>query len=175
MVTARRVKNTIIIWAIVCTLAISVCLMGSLIHPQEVYAGEKSISGTYKGLKRLAQSRIPVAEPKGQGKVRARNSVLRSADPDWNNAGFFEVTLDKSILEETQMGYGVITHPGGDQTFIEYEGKLTSHSGAESTGEKKGFFIGGTGKFKGIRARWLLKWSFKMGGDMEGEWKVEYF
>ena len=173
MITAKSSK-TICIWNVVCTLIISVLLIVSLIHPQEVYADKKKISGTFKS-QRLGRSKIPVAEPKAKGYMTVRNSVLKSANPDWNNASFFEVTLDKSILEQTQRGYGVITHPGGDQTFIEYEGKVTSTSGANSTGENKGFFIGGAGKFKGIRARWLLKWSYKMGEGMAGEWKVEYF
>ena len=109
------------------------------------------------------------------GFVDVNNSVLKSADPDWNNARYFNIVYDESVKELTQKGYGVITHPGGDQTFIEFVGKVTSRSAADAAGENKGFFIGGTGKFKGIRARWKAKWAETMTEGLSAEWEVEYF
>ena len=63
-----------------------------------------------------------------------------------------------STGERSDKGYGVIPHPGGDQTFIEFKDKLTSDtSDSEWAGETQGFFLKGTGKFENIRARWKSK------------------
>ena len=53
--------------------------------------------------------------------------------------------------------YGVITHPGGDQTFVESEGSWkmdNSVAGFNWSFELSGRFVGGTGKFERIRALW---------------------
>ena len=91
-------------------------------------------------------------------------------------APLFWILYDESAKEWGRRGYGVITHPGGDQTFIKFASRLTSETGViEVTGEHEGFFIGGTGKFKDIKARWLLKWKRTAAGEGTAEWKVEYF
>jgi hypothetical protein len=78
--------------------------------------------------------------------------------------------------DEQYKGYGSITHPGGDQTvFVEFRDKTTSTAGPDMAGESEGFFIRGTGKFGDIKARWLLKWTMKVGEGSAGEWTVEYF
>ena len=53
--------------------------------------------------------------------------------------------------------------------------KDVSVSGSESIRELDGSFIGGTGKFKNIRARWLAKWEVKTAKGATAEWTVEYF
>jgi len=175
MATAKSGKKTIGIWGIVCVLVISACLLVSLIQSQEAYAEKKKIFGTFKRLPRLASTRIPIANVSTKGFLNVYHSVLSSPDPDWNNARFFYIIYSEPSKDYDYKGYGSITHPGGDQTFIEFVSKRTSASGADTAGEIKGFFIGGTGKLEGIRARWLLKWTVTMTEGMMGEWEVEYF
>ena len=146
-----------------------------LIQGQEAYGETKKISGTSKTIARLAQTPIAIADSPAKGLLIVFHSVLSSADPDWNDARFFYVEYAESMKEWGDRGYGVITHPGGDQTFIEFVGKLTSTAGSESTGEWEGVFIGGTGKFKDIKARWLLKWKRIMTEGRVSEWEVEYY
>ena len=169
MTIAKNRKKTIGIWAIVCTLVISACFLLPLIQNQEAYAETKKVTGTLKD-----------TVPLGCG---ARHSVLSSADPDWNNARFFSAGWRKFKFTKPGhfKGYGVITHPGGDQTFIQYVIKTVPSDGrretggSEWTGETEGFFISGTGKFKGIKARWMSKWKHTVTEGWMVEWGVEYF
>ena len=101
-------------------------------------------------------------------------SVLSSPDPDWNNAKCFYFLYNEPTKDYDHKGYGVITHPSGDQTFIQFVNKITSSSSINAVGKRKGLFLGGTGKFEGIRARWLVNWNEKTEG-MIGDWEVVYF
>ena len=167
MAKLKKDKKTVSIWAIVCILVISACFLLSLIQYQQAYAETKKISGTFKAVVQLS--------------FCARHAVLSSADPDWNNARFFSATQMEFTKPGHFNGYGVITHPSGDQTFIKFSDKMISSDGrketggSETTGETEGFFMQGTGKFEDIRARWLIKWKRTVTEGLMGEWKVEYF
>jgi hypothetical protein len=175
MTTINKSKVTIINRGLT-SIFIVICFLLSLIQSQEAYAEMKKVSGTSKTIARLARARIPLADLPVKGYLRVSHSVLSSADPDWNNARFFYIEYDETTKEWGERGYGVITHPGGDQTFIKFVGRLISVTGgSEMTGESEGFFIGGTGKFKDIKARWLLKWKWTVTEGTMGEWEVEYF
>jgi hypothetical protein len=175
MTTINTRKVTIINRGLT-TVVLAICFLLSLSQSQEAYAEMKKVSGTSTGDVRLAETKIAVAYSPKKGRLSVYHSVLNSADPDWNNAPFFYIVYDESAKEWDDRGYGVITHPGGDQTFIKFEGRRISYAALdEATGEHKGFFIGGTGKFEDIKARWLLKWTMKVGEGTVGEWAVEYF
>jgi len=98
--------------------------------------------------------------------------VLRSADPDWDNARTFTIRFDHPTKIKWFKGYIAITHPGGDQTFMKFEGKEES-LGAEAIYEAKGRYIGGTGKFKGITGTGAFnqKWTL---AKTTTQWKTEY-
>lgn len=176
MTAAKSAKKIVGIWAILCSLLISACFLMSLLLSQEVYAEKKKVSGTTKGDSRLGRTVFRIPDSKLHIFLNARHSVLNSADPDWNNARFFEVNCIDHSKPGHYRGYGVIYHPSGDQTFIEFETKIGSAKSTELTDEIKGFFIGGTGKYIGIRARWLskAKWEHISEGR-KAEWEVEYF
>lgn len=175
MIIAKSCKKPVGSRGITCVFFVMVCFIVSLTHAQEAYADKKMVSGTLKELPRLATTRIALANSKTKGFLDVNRSVLSSLDPDWNNARLFYIFYSEPSKDYDFKGYGVITHPDGDQTYIEFVSKITSSSGADASGEKKGFFIGGTGKFEGIRARWLLKTTGSMSKDMVGEWVVEHF
>ncbi len=172
--TAKSTKKIVGILAIVCILVISVGLMVSRISTQEAYAEKKKITGTSKVIDLLSRTKIPVPKTTVKGYLIVYNAVFSSADPDWNNARFFFVHYKEST--DGNKAYGVITHPSGDQTFIEFTEELPSVSGTDIKGETEGFFLKGTGKFKNIRARWKSKWMHNYsGGERIDEWTVEYF
>ena len=52
--------------------------------------------------------------------------------------------------------------------------KITTASSINAVGQRKGMFLGGTGRFEGFRAHWPVNWEDKTEG-MIGEWGIEYF
>jgi hypothetical protein len=179
MTTINKNKVTIINRGLT-GIFIVICFLFSQIQSQEAYAEMKKVSGTSKTFDRLSRSRIPfyntTVKDYINGYLRVYHAVLNSADPDWNNARLFYILYDESAKEWGDRGYGVITHPSGDQAFIKFKSReITITGGSEMTGEWEGFFIGGTGKFKDIKARWLSKWKWTVREGEVAEWKVEYF
>lgn len=170
MTTARSSKAACS-WTIVCVLTVSVLLMVPPICPQKAYADKKKITGTAKGIELLSRGRIPVPKSPVKGYISAKHQVLESADPDWNKADYFFVVYAASTREWNNKGFGVITHPNGDKTFIEFEEKYYA-SGSNYKGEIKGFFLRGTGKFKGIKGNWSSAW--ERSADRMENWEVEY-
>jgi hypothetical protein len=166
-------KKIISIQGFVCILLISICLMASLIESQEAYADTKKVSGAYKNPIPLTSTLIRLAN----SELRVFHVLLKSSDPDWNNARLFYIEYPEPTEDYHSKGFGTITHPGGDQTFIEYVNKLTpTTGGADRNGEINGSFIGGTGKFKAIRARWLVKWkNERLTVGFTSEWEIMPF
>ena len=177
MVSANIGKKPIGIWAIVCILVISACFLLSIIQTPEAYGEKKKVSGTYteNDKTRLTTARFSIPDSTLNVNISVQSVVLHSDDPDWNNARFFTVCYNDPAKADFSTGFGTIVHPGGDQTFIEYEGRLKSSGGADVTGEAEGIFLGGTGKFTGIKARYLSKWKSTMTEGDTVEWEVQYF
>lgn len=171
--TTSKNSKTIGTWTIVCTLAISFLLLVSLFNPQEACADKKKITGTSEGVDLLARARIPVPKSPVKGSITACNMILDSDDPAWNKAGFYFAEYLASTGEWNYKGFGVITHPGGDQTFIEFEQKRTGKGGVY-IGEVSGFFLKGTGKFKGIKGSWNSNWERVAGKNRLDKWVAEY-
>jgi len=180
MATAKSGKKTIGIMGIVCILAISVCLMISTIQIQESYAETKTVSGTFKLAYNLAKNHIINPDTKCTVLVTNRLFTLNSTESIWNNASYYYVSteMDFTMVGGDSKIYAVITHPGGDQTFIESEGtwKFGSLEGGYNWSfESNGKFIGGTGKFKGIKALWKFKGKGKEDKEIIGEWEVKHY
>ena len=165
-----------VIWAFVCALIVSICLMVSLIQPQQAYAETKKVSGTLKMYNRLVQTSIRTPNPANKTWVNVDQSIFSSDNKDWNNAYFFYVTYTEISEEYDSKGYGTITHSNGDQIFIEIVSKLTSKGGlvGDTTGVRKGKILGGTGKFEGIKGNFLSKFKQTMMEGRTAEWEVEY-
>lgn len=175
MAPISKNKKTIIIRGFT-SIFIVCCFLLSLNFSQEACAEPKKVSGTMKRLPNLAKDKIPIPNCEQHLYLNVHQAILSSDDPDWNNAryfyfGYYEFGKDQNEYS----GYGSISHPGGDQTFYKIAGKITSESGTDRAGETEGFIIRGTGKFKDIKARWLIKWKKNLAEGMMGEWAVEYF
>ena len=177
MASGKSGKKTIGIGAIACTLVISACFLLSIIQTPEAYGEKKKVSGTYteNDKTRLTTARFSIPDSTLNVNISVQSVVLHSDDPDWNNARFFTVCYNGPGKVDLSTGFGTIIHPSGDQTFIEYESKLKSSGGVDVTGEAEGIFLRGTGKFTGIKARYLIKWKSTMTEGDTAEWEVQYF
>ncbi len=167
---ANRV--TVAIWTVASILAMVALPLVWLMQGQEACAEGKKVSGTTESVVPLAQDSIAFPKELVFIHLRVQLWVLRSADPDWDNARAFTIRFDHPTKIEWFKGYSAITHPGGDQTFMKFEGKEES-LGAKATYEAKGRYIGGTGKFKGITGRSSFKQTWTV-AETTTEWATEY-
>ena len=180
MATAKSGAKTIGIWSIVGILAILVCPFVSLIQSQEAYAEEKKVSGTSKWLFGLPRSKI--TQPgKTPVVVNGGVYVLNSTDPTWNNASFCDVSIHidwTPYVGNNYKTYAVITDPGGDQAFTLSDASWKMDKSVEGliwSAEANGTFVGGTGKFEGIKAHWKLKLKGFGQRKIIGEWEAQYY
>ena len=167
-------KTTVTIWTLVGILLISAWLLVSLFQGQEVYAESKKVSGTLKSTTVLDKEFIRLPDMISSIEFRFLHRVWSSTDPDWDNALVCTVRYTHPTKLRVYKGYDVITHPGGDQTFIKWEGKLEPLGGVDFITEIKGRYIGGTGKFKGITGSWTSKLKFTQAEGTTAEWETEY-
>jgi hypothetical protein len=174
MGTVKGSKKTVTIWGLVAILVISAWLLVPLIRSQEVYAESNKVSGTTESVTRLAQETIRLPDMINSIGFNVSHWVLSSTDPDWDNAHVFYVRYTHPTKLMVVKGYTAITHPGGDQTFFKYEGKVEPSGGVDQIQEAKGRYIGGTGKFKGITGSWTSKLKFTQTEGITVEWETEY-
>jgi hypothetical protein len=161
------------IWGRVGILVIGAWLLVSLFQSQKVYAESKKVSGTTKSVTALTQEIIRLPDMVSRIEFNISHWVLSSTDPDWDNAHVFYVTYNHPTKPRVFKGYIAITHPGGDQAFMKYEGKQEHLGGMDFITETKGRYIGGTGKFKGIAGSWTTKLKSQAEGRT-AEWETEY-
>ncbi len=176
MTAINKSKGTIINWGLT-SIFITICLLLSLIQSQEVYAEMKKVSGTWKQVKMLLGS--DTLYGKTMVNFVNRLYVNSSADADWDKAKSFDVnyTINRTFQGDDFSGCTAITHPNGDQTFIQYDGSwkfVLPRDGFKWTSESKGKFTGGTGKFEGIWGTYTSKIKGDGQGNRTGEWEAEY-
>ena len=172
MAKTKESEMTVTMWSLVGILVIAALASVPLIRGQEAYAEGKKVSGITESVEALAQDKIVFPKELIFIHFRIQLWVLRSADPDWDNARAFTIRFDHPTKPKWFKGYNAITHSGGDQTFIRFVGKEES-LGAKATYEAKGRFIGGTGKFKGITgtSTFFQTWT---PAETTTEWATEY-
>jgi len=160
-------------------LFLSMALLFASIQTQEAYAGRdaqrKKVTGTCIVITQLGRSSIPCGIPGAFVPLWVYHSKLNSDDPDWNNVQRFTFQYDDITKDGYFRGYGVNTHPNGDQTFFQYtETRKPIGTGPyDYTWKIEGFFIKGTGKFKGITGSVSAKGKTSM-AEKTWEWEVEY-
>ena len=150
---------------------IVLCLMILLLQVQEVCAEKKKVSGSLSKRTELAIHRVKSTAYKPAfpvGEVNNIFAILKSDDPEWNNATLFSVWFIENL---NFIGHGVVTHPNGDQSFRITKGKLKALNVHDWEGDYEGWFTGGTGKYKGIKGRWREKTVHVMSG-VTTNWEV---
>lgn len=173
MTTVNRTKRIIGSGGIVSVFIIIACFMVSLIQTQEAYAEKKNVSGTVKDRTELALDYIRSTAYKPPIPVGELNNVFGvyvSDDTEWNNATFFTVWFIENL---NFIGHAVITFPAGDQIFRTVKGKIKALNVHDWASEHEGWFLGGTGKYKGIKGRWREKIMHTQ-TEITTEWEVEY-
>ncbi len=156
-------------------LFLALALLFLSIQTQNAYAERKKVSGTHKVITQLARASIPCFGPGAFVPLWVFHSMLSSDDPDWNNVQRFYFEYDDFSKERFFRGYGVNTHPNGDQTFFQYKGtrEPIGTGPYDYTWKLEGFFTKGTGKFEGIKGSIVAKGKTSM-AEKTWEWVVEY-
>jgi hypothetical protein len=172
--SAKRRQKIYDIRGLVWILVLSVCLMAVMIESQVTYAESKKVSGTIKASTQISRTGIrnPFGKvPRHVGWLQNIVGVYSSTDPAWNNTAFYTVLY--ALDANTIIVHTINTHPGGDQTFLKFDGKITTPGGADKILQYHGRFLGGTGKFKNIRGNWKMKREKTQTKDIR-EWEAEY-
>ncbi len=172
MAAAKANRVAVAIWTVATILATVASLSVLLMQSQEACAEGKKVSGTTESVMPLAQESITFPKELVFIHFRIQLWVLRSADPDWDNARAFTIRFDHPTKIEWFKGYISTTHPGGDKTFMKFEWKEES-LGAKAMYEAKGRYIGGTGKFKGITGTSAFKQKWTV-AETTTQWETEY-
>jgi len=150
-------------------------VVGGPTSPTSAYAETKKATGTTESSVVVANTLLFLASTLDTGQLQSRSRNLISQDPDWNQAKIFSTSFwDPAMqLEHRARGHMVITHPGGDQTFLEYEVSWKNAGPIELEWQFRGLFVRGTGKFKGITGTWRERGKSASVGD-SGDWETEY-
>ena len=158
-------------WQVI-LLGFSWCLGTS---PTLASAETKKVTGTHGSAVLVARSEIFLASTLLSAQLESRSRSLISQDPDWSRATLFSTTFFDPAMQLERKGYGhmVITHHGGDQTFLQYEVTWKNIGSIEFEWEIRGLFARGTGKFRGISGTWHERGKRTSTGDF-GDWEVEY-
>ncbi len=174
MSITRKRMMTAYCWPLI-GLFLALALLFLSIQTPEAHAERKKISGTQIVITQLARVNIPCFRPGSWVPLWAWHSMLNSDDPDWNNVQRFYFQYDEVTKEQHFRGFGVNTHPNGDQTFFQYNGKREPIGTGpyDYTWELEGFFIKGTGKFEGIKGSIVAKGKTSM-AEKTWDWEVEY-
>ena len=138
------------------------------------YAENKKIIATSQERKRLGlmpiQSEIG-GIPVSIGHLNNYLRVFKSTNSDWDNTTSYSFYVTHGSGESLK-GYIVDVHSNGDQTVREFEGtwKFEDNKGE---GKTEGWFISGTGKFKGISGKWEMTTTRTSTGTVS-EFRAEY-
>ncbi len=166
-------------WGAVSLFVIVGGLLAFLIQSQEAYAEWKKVAGTGKTVAIRSQTRtVPGDVPNHEVTTASRLDVFTSADPDWNSVpASFIAYADLIAGTGPSWGYILVTHPGGDQTHIAYQGMMQTvvkpDGSWEATFEGRHWILGGTGKFRGVTGSGTYKGKASPAG-MTYEWEAEY-
>jgi len=174
MVTAAKESKKIVgIRGVVGIFFIVFCFMVSLVQTHEVCAESKKVSGTLEARTELSREWIRSTEfkpPTPVGEMVTISGVYSSDDSEWNNATFFSVYFIENL---NFLEHSIITFEGGDQIYRKVKSKIKALNVHDWTSDHVGWFIEGTGKFKGIKGRWREKILHEM-SKITTEWEVEY-
>jgi hypothetical protein len=131
----------------------------------------KKVSGQIGDATVRARTELFLAEnPADTGHLVSVSRTLTSLDPAWNGAHIFSVRFSDPFMRQERRSHGhmVITHPNGDQTFVEYQLRWKGLDW-----ETSGHFVGGTGRFSGITGKWRVRGTPTPTSDA-GQWEAEY-
>jgi hypothetical protein len=162
----------------VSTVILTTLLIIAVSFPSEAAEKRKfRMTGTWK--ETLSQNAINPSDDPNHFMIQAsERHVESSTNPDFNGIELLNfIQLDNYAGRGTHRGYAIQVFPSGDRTYRKYEGTQEITVNADGTFEGVGRgvnqFLGGTGKFAGIRggASYIFKF-----GNAGGQYSstVEY-
>ena len=133
----------------------------------------RTAHGTSKQARILSRSEVPLGDGT-LGRLEGLLRVLESDAPEWRGAQVFSVRFSDPQMRQNRVmrGQMVITVPGGDQAFLNYDFTWTG-GGVTTPFQLNGLFVHGTGRFAGIRGQWREQGLSTMNEDTS-EWEVTY-
>ncbi|MGD8834074.1 MAG: hypothetical protein PVJ84_03310 [Desulfobacteraceae bacterium] len=156
MVTINKFKIIVPNWRSVGIVFIIAGFTISMISAQKAHAESKKVTGAIKATTVIGRQLIQCftdGEPIPAGDLRNRVGAYSSDDQDWNNTTFFTVSF---VGPKSNIVYGIDIHPNGDQTFRQLKGTTKMKKFGTIIVTNEGFFVGGTGKYKGIIGKWKV-------------------
>ena len=156
-----------------CILLIVAMFLVSLLQGPKAYAESKKVSGTVKTSSDLERNLIQSTASKPAipvGELWNAVGSYSSADPEWNNATFFSVWFMENL---NFIGHEIVTFKGGDQIFRTVKGRAKALNVHDWTADYDGWFVGGTGKFEGIKGTWKAKTVLTQ-SENTTEWETRY-
>jgi hypothetical protein len=151
--------------------------VGSIFHVHEAYAEMKEVSCTSEILKDLETFETELNNTKVR--LTKKLELISSSDPDWDKARVFSTYffINPTRGGDDYRGSFAIAHQNGDQTFVSYYGSWEfkmPKDGFSWTAESKGYFIGGTGKFDGIKGSIMIKDVGRGTTRVSSDWEIKY-
>lgn len=177
MTIFKKCKPTVICQSLFGFFIVS-CFLISLFQSQNAYAEMKKVTGTSKVVSTLLDFETSRFQEDVRVQYTNRLNEWSSADPTWNKGKVFTVYffINPTRLGDDFMGSLAFTDPNGDQAFVQYVGSWKYDSPSTDlhwNAEEKGTFIGGTGKFKGVKGSYKAK-TKGTGAKRSIEWEINY-
>jgi hypothetical protein len=129
--------------------------------------------GKSEQVRLIARTELPLGDMT-TGRLESLFRILKTDTPEWNNAQVFSVRFSDAAMRNnrTMRGHMIVIHPDGDRTFLDYE-MTWKPDGVNADFQLIGRLVRGTGRFSGIRGRWMERGTSSMTEDTS-EWEVEY-
>ena len=140
--------------------------------------GGAGIAGSGRVLSVLTRTNMALDEAGGHDVTLSRvTAVLNGREPDFADVRTIAVDFsDCGAGGGVQRGHAVNTHPGGDKTFVAYEGRIKDEattSGLRRTFEGRWWYLAGTGRFTDVAGTGTYRGLVASGGPVftfEGQW-----
>jgi hypothetical protein len=141
----------------------------------------RRLVGAGTPVRTLAQTKVSPGQCPGHDVTLSRTIiVLHSLDPDFDGAQVLEVDCSECLAGTgTHRGHNINTHPGGDRTFVAYQGVTRTvamdQGPAQTFLEGVWWCTGGTGRFSGITGQGTYRGQLTPAGPacaFEGEYDL---
>jgi hypothetical protein len=148
----------------------------------DVHPGGARIAGSGKVVRVLARTNMALEEGRGRDVTLSRTAgVLNGCEDDFGHVNVVAVEFSDCVAGSgVHRGHAVNTHPGGEKTFVAYEGVIkdvaTSNGLSRRTFEGQWWYLAGTGKFTDIAGNGTYRGLVEPDGrpvyTFDGEWAV---
>jgi len=146
-----------------------------------LHRGGAAVIGSGKVLRVLSRTNMSLDDAGGRDVSLSRmTGILNGREPDFDEVSVVAVEFSDCVGGAgIHRGHAVNTHPGGEKTFVAYEGAVRDVGAAngpvQRTFEGQWWYLAGTGKFTDISGKGTYRGVVGAGGPVftfEGEWAI---